>query len=196
MLAKIKRFIKRFGFISLIVFIFLIAPPLLLSSSRFHTSKKQREVTLWHCWGSTGKVLFDNIGHDFNKLHPEIKLNVVQIGGSPEDIEDKLLTAITGKIPPDIALLSRLIIPQFAEREGLQSIDAFVVGDGINPGDFFPTCWNDGVYRDKVYALSFNADVRALYYNRTLFRKAGLDPDHPPRTWQELLLYADKLTVP
>jgi multiple sugar transport system substrate-binding protein len=47
-----------------------------------------------------------------------------------------------------------------------------------------------------VYALPFSADDSALIYNRTLFAEAGLDPDAPPTTWEDLVEYARILTDP
>lgn len=193
--VDIKIFANRVWFLVTILLIMSVATVTVLSSSWLQPKSKQTEVTLWHCWGSTGKIFLDKVGREFNKLHPEIKLNVVQIGSAPEDIEQKLLTAIAGKVPPDLAMLSRPSFSQFAERGGLTAIDEFVIRDRIRSQDYFPACWDEGVYREKVYAIPFSTDVRALFYNRELFKKAGLDPDRPPKTWKELLEYADKLTI-
>src|SRR5262249_9210663 len=51
-----------------------------------------------------------------------------------------------------------------------------------------------GLWRGRVYALPAVADVSILFYNRKLFKAAGLDPDKPPITWDELLSDAQKLT--
>ncbi len=46
----------------------------------------------------------------------------------------------------------------------------------------------------KVYGLPVSGYTLGLMYNRTMFKKAGLDPDKPPKTWEELRAYAEKLT--
>lgn len=45
-----------------------------------------------------------------------------------------------------------------------------------------------------LYALPWDTDARVIYYNKEHFREAGLDPEKPPRTIEELDEYADKLT--
>ena len=43
-----------------------------------------------------------------------------------------------------------------------------------------------GTYQGKQYALPFSAESSMLLYNKTLFKRAGLNPDEPPKTWAEL----------
>ncbi|HEU4752188.1 MAG TPA: extracellular solute-binding protein, partial [Armatimonadota bacterium] len=50
------------------------------------------------------------------------------------------------------------------------------------------------VYQGSVYAIPMDTDDRLLYWNRKLFREVGLDPDRPPRTWEELVEYNARLT--
>ena len=66
---------------------------------------------------------------------------------------------------------------------------------GVKPEDYYDPCWKEAIYQGKVYAIPNTTDDRFLFYNRTMFRRAGLDPDRPPRTWSELLDYAKKLTI-
>jgi len=49
-------------------------------------------------------------------------------------------------------------------------------------------------WKTGIYALPFETDIRLLFYNKDLFVKAGLDPNRPPKTWNELWQYADKIT--
>ncbi len=46
----------------------------------------------------------------------------------------------------------------------------------------------------RIYGVPLYADVSALFYNKDLFRKAGLDPDKPPTSLAEIREYADKIT--
>ena len=48
---------------------------------------------------------------------------------------------------------------------------------------------------DICYGITSASVWTVLYYNKEMFREAGLDPEHPPRTWDELIDYADRLTV-
>jgi multiple sugar transport system substrate-binding protein len=52
-----------------------------------------------------------------------------------------------------------------------------------------------GIFDGTHYGLVSDAVWAALYYNKDMFREAGLDPEQPPRTWDELVAYADRLTL-
>lgn len=67
-------------------------------------------------------------------------------------------------------------------------------GQVVNSGTYLPAVV--GYYADaqgRLLSLPFNASTPALYINREWFRKAGLDPDRPPRTWHEMALAAARL---
>jgi len=111
----------------------------------------------------------------------------------------KLMTAIVGKVPPDIIHQDRFTIGDWASRDTFMPLHKLIARDrakpdGIRPEEFYKACWAEATYKGRVYAIPFNTDDRALYYNRTLFREAGLDPNKPPQTWDELLDCAKKLT--
>ena len=52
-----------------------------------------------------------------------------------------------------------------------------------------------GTYDGRLYGVPLYADVSALFYNKDLFEKAGLDPTKPPTSLAELREYADKITA-
>jgi len=50
-------------------------------------------------------------------------------------------------------------------------------------------------FENRLYGVPLYADVSALFYNKDLFKRAGLDPDKPPTSLPELREYADKITA-
>ena len=63
--------------------------------------------------------------------------------------------------------------------------------------DVYPALLRNARAADgRLWALPFQRSTPVLYYNTTLFRAAGLDPDQPPSTWQALVAAAQRLTVP
>jgi multiple sugar transport system substrate-binding protein len=83
--------------------------------------------------------------------------------------------------------------PTLIERGQLQDITAEV--EALPYADEFNPAVLDGVQDDdgKIYAVPAKAYALGLHYNRTLFTQAGLDPDKPPTTWDEVREYADKI---
>ncbi|MBM3496294.1 MAG: extracellular solute-binding protein [Armatimonadetes bacterium] len=127
-----------------------------------------------------------------------IKVSILSMGAGQMNPQ-KLMTAIVGRVPPDVIHQDRFTIGDWASRDAFQSLDGFIAANAGTPGsirvaDFYEACWAEAVYKDRVYAIPSSTDDRALYYNRTLFRESGLDPDKPPRTWDELIDSAKRLT--
>ena len=135
---------------------------------------------------------------EFEKRHPNIDVKLLSMGAGGMNPQ-KLMTAIVGKVPPDVIHQDRFTIGDWASRDTFRPLDDLITRDrdkpdGIRQEEFYRACWAEASYKGKVYAVPYNTDDRGLYYNRKLFREAGLDPDKPPRTWDELLACAKKLT--
>lgn len=59
---------------------------------------------------------------------------------------------------------------------------------------YYSFAWEEANYEGRLYALPHDTDDRALYYNKKVFREAGLDPEKPPKTIAEMDAMADKIT--
>ena len=60
---------------------------------------------------------------------------------------------------------------------------------------FFPAFMKNGTDGGKTYGIPFQRSTQLLYWNKDAFRKAGLDPEHPPANWDELVADGEKLTL-
>lgn len=110
----------------------------------------------------------------------------------------KLMTSIVGGVPPDLVRQDRFTIGDWASRDTFQPLDDFIRADTepwrIVPEEYYPPCWQEAVYRGRVYAIPESTDDRLLYWNKAIFREARLDPERPPQTWEELKELAVRLT--
>lgn len=124
------------------------------------------------------------------KQSPKIALNIIP----NEQFLPKLGAAIAGGAPPDIMSIDLIFVPALAREEQLtdltKQIAALPVKDSLSPSHL-----RLATYQDKQYALPFSAEGSILFYNRTLFRRAGLDPDKPPRNFAEIRDAAAKITA-
>jgi multiple sugar transport system substrate-binding protein len=76
----------------------------------------------------------------------------------------------------------------------LAPLDDLIAANNIDVNDIYPAMMAQGLYQGKQYAMPWGSDTYALFWNKDLFEEAGLDPEKPPETTDELLEYADKLT--
>lgn len=135
---------------------------------------------------------------EFERRNPDVKVSLLSMGAGNMNPQ-KLMTAVVGGVPPDVIAQDRFTIGDWASRGTFQPLDTFLAAekgasDPIRAENYYPAAWNEAIYRGSVYAIPTGIDDRLLFYNRGMFRRAGLDPDRPPRTWEELLDYAKKLT--
>ncbi len=153
--------------------------------------EKRVRVVYWEKWaGFEGEAIDKTVAY-FNRTNDKkIYVDITRIG----DITEKIRTATAGGNPPDLAGLFSIDIPVFAAQNALIPLDDMMDEAGIGPHTYIDAYYRLGVYRDKVWALPTTPSTWALHWNKNMFREAGLDPDQPPRTLEELEEFARKLT--
>ena len=109
---------------------------------------------------------------------------IAQTQGTQAD--EKLLTAVAGGNPPPLYYADRFTVPQFAHQGFFTDITEHANAAGVTQEDYFDFAWEETVYKGGVYALSFDTDTRALWYNMDIMADAGLDPEAPPSNLNEL----------
>lgn len=122
----------------------------------------------------------------FMAENPDIEVEYVQLSWA--NGFDKIVTAIAGGEDLDVVELGNTWVANFAERNALESMDIFYKNYGK---DYVG--WNTVYYQGSYWAVPWLLGTRALFYNLELFEKAGLNPDNPPKTWEELYVAAKKI---
>ena len=164
---------------------------LLLTLGVVGVSAKKVTVTYWHGWVvDHEKAAMDEVIRMFNETHPDIE--VIGVAGTTNE---KLLTAMAGGNPPDAASIwSTQTLAEGASRGSLVQLDPLLERDNIDRDVFVPAALATATYDGRLYGLPIVVDPFVLYYNKDLFREAGLDPNQPPLTLSELLAYDEKIT--
>jgi len=112
------------------------------------------------------------------------------------DYWDKLATQISSGSQPDIITMQAQRMPAFVARKAMRPLDGFVAADkSLNYDDFFPAIREGLSVQGKPYALGYDIGPLLLFYNKDLFQQAGLDPENPPTTWQDVAADAKKIAA-
>ncbi|MDD5449432.1 MAG: extracellular solute-binding protein [Candidatus Omnitrophica bacterium] len=144
-------------------------------------------LTLWEF--SAGESLMRNLIDKFQKENPDIKVNLQQL--TWEYGLDKFVMSLAAGNAPDVCELGTTWISKFASSGILLDITENV--KDVKEKYFL---WDFASYDNRVYGIPWLAGTRVVFYNKDLFIKAGLDPERPPQTWQELLDAAKKIHDP
>jgi multiple sugar transport system substrate-binding protein len=129
---------------------------------------------------------------DYETANPGEKVEIVIT--TWDTMAQKILVGLQqSRNAPDVIteLESRTL--RYARKNLLTDLTEVVTKLGKD--DFVPSALATGEYEGHYYSIPFRHDGAGLYYNKDLFAAAGLDPEHPPQTWAELVEYSKKLTV-
>lgn len=157
-----------------------------------HSARASERVVFWYGASQQEKVAIERMISTFNAQNPDIR--VVGMLTPMSQIQQKLLLSVAGGVPPDVVRFYTDLGGELMAREGLERIDLLAQRDGVDLDAFYPVSVEQNLFRGRLYGMPWVLSPKALYYNRSLFREAGLDPDRPPRTWDELKSAAVRLT--
>lgn len=144
----------------------------------------------WDKWTGFEGAAMQDIVDDFNRSQDRIEVHYSSIS----TIDIKLMLAIAGRHPPDIAGVWGSSLPTYVENNALLPLDKLTGQAGIQDRDYVPSIWQVCHYHGHLWALPSTPQSVALHWNKRLFREAGLDPNRPPRTIAELEQFNEKLT--
>ncbi len=179
---------------SVLVFILVVAG----CGGKTERTDGKVEITFWHSFVASTVPAFNDLVRQFEAENPGIVIKA-QYVPTGDGLIQKLVTSVQSHTAPDISWIHADFIDKLVEAGAIYRMDEFLSGpDSLSRADIediFPALLQGATWKGTLYAMPMEATSLALLYNKDLFRKAGLDPDHPPATWDELLDYARKLTV-
>ena len=140
--------------------------------------------------------LIDEYAADFAKENPGIKVTPIY-AGSYQDTIVKALTANKAGNPPVTSVLLSTDMFTLIDEDAIVPIDNFVksADDRAWLAGFYKAFMLNSQSGGKTWGIPFQRSTIVLYYNKELFKAAGLDPNKPPATWAEMAEAAKKLTV-
>ncbi|HEV7708617.1 MAG TPA: sugar ABC transporter substrate-binding protein [Asanoa sp.] len=149
------------------------------------------ELTMWERSGGN-KQMVDMLVEAWNTKNPDCKIALTYIPHT--EMVGKIAQGIASGEVPDLMGMDLIYAPQFEKAQQLVDLTDRVAGwpELATASKGHMTV---ATYEDRRYGVPLYADVSALFYNKDLFTKAGLDPNKPPTSLAELRSYADKITA-
>ncbi len=131
---------------------------------------------------------------EFEATHPAIDIEPVYSGTYKESLA-KVLAANRAGMPPTLAVLFAVDMHILLDADAIVPFDAAGNGDRRWLDDFEPAFMANSRAGGKTWGIPFQRSTILLYWNKHAFSAAGLDPERPPQSWDEMRSMARQLTV-
>ncbi|MGE5609291.1 MAG: ABC transporter substrate-binding protein, partial [Bacillota bacterium] len=135
------------------------------------------------------RVFFTEVEQALVKEHPNIRLEIIDADWNT--FHSRIPIWVSGRQEPDVYLCSPSDLAALVDIGAMMPLDSLV--DTELKQDIPAGAWQDVKYKDKIYAIPAAVAPFVLWYNKDIFRQAGLDPAKPPTTWDELLSYSQQI---
>jgi ABC-type glycerol-3-phosphate transport system substrate-binding protein len=151
-------------------------------------------ITFWANFGAAFTDIVNEFLTKFESAHPEIKVDRQDLG-TWDEMREKTLTAFAANTGPDTFRIAVFDTAMYATREAVVPLDDYVAQD-MGKEVFIEGFLANVMYGGKMWAMPWKGSAVAWFWNKDLFEQAGLDPEKPPATWEEVIEMSKPLTDP
>ncbi|MDX8046499.1 ABC transporter substrate-binding protein [Gracilibacillus sp. S3-1-1] len=148
-------------------------------------SDEKQVVTFWHAMGGALEEALEEIVDNFNHSQDEIQVNAEYQGTYDEALTKFHTIAGTDEAPTMIQVFE-IGTMSMVNSGQIEPIQNYVDNDGYNMSDLEENIINYYKIDDQFYSMPFNSSTPVMYYNKDAFEAAGLDPENPPATYEEV----------
>ena len=151
-------------------------------------------IQIWEGYTGVEATTFDHLVRDYEHAHPKVSIGVLPVNN--DDTLTKVITAVAGGSPPDIAYLYGSWAPNVASIQGVVNLTDVVKRPGVDWNDFWVGERDVATVGKEVIGVPALVDNLAVVYNKTLFAQARLAPPSSNWTWNDFEADAARLTDP
>ncbi|SPJ31466.1 ABC transporter substrate-binding protein [Falsiruegeria mediterranea] len=174
-----------------------VAAILAATSALVNPAAAETELTMYYPIAVGGKLtqVVDGIVDKFEARNPDIKVNAIY-AGNYDDTRIKSLAALEAGEPAQLAVMFSIDAYDLIEQDLVVPFDDLVDTDQEKEwlNSFYPALMANGQIEGKTWGVPFQRSTIVAYYNKDMFRQAGLDANKAPITWDELVEMGKTLT--
>ena len=143
------------------------------------------QLTWWHSMSGAGEKAINQLASDFNASHPDIQVKAIYQGKYDESL-NKLKASMGSDSGPDIIQVYEIGSKFMIDSGMITPVQNFIDKDKFDLSQLEPNIIRYYTIDGKLNAMPFNTSNPILYYNKDMFKAAGLDPENPPKHMKSL----------
>jgi sn-glycerol 3-phosphate transport system substrate-binding protein len=153
------------------------------------------EIQWWHAMGGRNGEKVNEIAAGFNASQSDYKVTPVFKGTYTETVTAAIAAFRAGEQPHIVQVFEVGTATMMAAEGAIYPVYQLMAdtGEPFDPKAYLPAVVGYYTTPDgQMLSMPFNSSTPVLWYNKTAFEKAGLDPESPPKTWPELVAAVEK----
>ncbi len=158
----------------------------------------ETELTMYYPIAVGGPLteVVDGIVADFEAQNPGITVNAIY-AGNYDDTRIKALAALASGEPAQLSVMFSIDAYDLIEQDLIVPFEELIEGEAEQAwlDGFYPALMANGQIEGQTWGVPFQRSTIVAYYNKDMFREAGLDPEKAPTTWDELVEMGRALTT-
>jgi sn-glycerol 3-phosphate transport system substrate-binding protein len=156
----------------------------------------QTEIQWWHAMTGVNNDVIEKLAKDFNDSQKDYKVVPSYKGSYPDTMNAGIAAFRAGNAPHIMQVFEVGTATMMAAKGAIKPVQEMMreAGEKFDPQSYLPAI--TGYYstaKGEMLSFPFNSSSAIMWYNKDAFKKAGLNPDAPPKTWPELFEAAKKL---
>lgn len=161
------------------------------------TGQGQRvTIEFWHGLGQPGGGILEGFAADFNNSQTQYRVNATYKGSYPETMVSAIAAFRAGNAPHIVQMFEVGTATMMAARGAIKPVYELMreTNTPFDPSIYLPAV--RGYYSSadgKMISMPFNSSTPVMFWNKDAFRRAGLNPDNPPKTWAETRAAAQRI---
>lgn len=155
--------------------------------------KEPIKVVWWHSMGGELGKAVTELANDFNATHQGIQVEEVYQGTYDESL-NKMKASMDSKSGPSLIQVFEIGSKFMIDSKAVTPVQDFIDAEKYDISNLEENILGYYQFEGKLYSMPFNTSNPVLYYNKDMFKAAGLDAENPPKTYEDVTKAAEALT--
>jgi len=156
----------------------------------------QTEIQWWHAMTGANNDVVNKLAEEFNASQKDYKVVVAYKGSYADTMNAGIAAFRAGNAPHILQVFEVGTASMMSAAKAIKPVAELMkeAGEAFDPKAYLPAV--TGYYsnsKGEMLSFPFNSSSSVMWYNKDAFKKAGLDPNAPPKTWPEVFDAAKKL---